>query len=307
MNAFVKLSAIPNDIALQDVPQPEVGDTEILVHVQAVGIGIHDGSFFPANIEYPYVIGVEAAGIIAQVGAAVNRFRVGQRVAFVNAMQPKGGTWAEYTVVNQNALIIPIPDSMTFAEAAALPVAGNTALRAFRCLSLSANESLFIAGGSGAIGTLAIQQATHLGYRVIASASADNLDYLRTLGAELAVDYHQENWEEHVLSTFPEGVDAAIAIPPGTSQHSEAIVRSGGMIVTVSGDQFLPDRGIELRQLPYDADVTSELEAMYHKIDTGAMHLTIAQTYPFTDGLAALAKAQARHARGKRVLTMPGD
>lgn len=306
MKAIVKLSATTDELAVQNIPPPMMGDTEMLVRIQAIGVGIHDGYFLPNNITYPYVIDIEAAGVVESIGAAVSEYQPGERIAFVSAMQPKGGTWAEYAVVDAHSLIIRIPDSLTFEQAAAVPVAGNTAIKAFRCLDLNPGDSLFIAGGSGAIGTFAIQLAVKRGLRVIASASSRNHDYMRALGAEHVVDYQDEDWPEKILSWFPSGVNAAIAVLPETSQQCESVVRSSGSIVTISGDHFQPGRNIELQQIPYAADITVELEELINQIGAGKMHLAIERIYPFAEGLDALAKAQTRRARGKLVLTL-GD
>src|SRR5699024_8726725 len=104
-------------------------ENEMLVRVHAIGVGIHDDYFLSKNIQYPHPIGIEAAGIIEKVGQNVTDFREGERIAFVSTMQMKGGTWAEYAVVADNSLIIPVPDGMSLTEAAAVPVAGNTALK----------------------------------------------------------------------------------------------------------------------------------------------------------------------------------
>jgi NADPH:quinone reductase-like Zn-dependent oxidoreductase len=290
-------------ITLVESPQPEVGVNDLLVKVMAIGVGIHDGYFFPPNVRFPYTIGIEAAGVVEKVGRAVTNYKAGERITFVNAMQPKGGTWAEYTVVADGSLILRIPESMSFETAAAVPVAGNTAIKAFRALGLKHGDSLFIAGGSGAIGTLAIQIAVARGYRVAASASAQNHQYMRSLGAEKVVDYHDSDWQEQITAWVPGGVDAAIATQPGTASHSQAVVKDGGEIVAVSGDQFVPARGIMLKQIPHNADVTDEMSDLLRQVASGEFQLTIENVYPFSEGMEALAKVRTRHTRGKLVLT----
>src|SRR5690625_1074597 len=99
MKAIVKQSAAPNDFLFTEIPIPEISGNEMLIRVKAIGVGIHDSYFLPANIRYPYPIGIEAAGIIEKTGRNVTKFQEGDRVTFVSMMQPKGGTWAEYAVV----------------------------------------------------------------------------------------------------------------------------------------------------------------------------------------------------------------
>lgn len=105
----------------------------------------------------------------------------------------------------------------------------------------------------------------------------------------------------------PGGVDAAIATQPGTASDSQAVVKDGGEIVAVSGDQFVPARGITLKQIPYTADVTDELSDLLKQIASGEFQLTIENVYPFLEGLDALAKVGTRHTRGKLVLTTKLD
>lgn len=304
MKAFVKRASASDGIEFRDIPSPENGDSELLVRVRAIGVGIHDGYFLPTGVPYPYVVGIEAAGIVERVGADVEAFQSGERIAFVSAMQQKGGTWAEYAVVDSRSLILRLPDAVIFEEAAALPVAGNTALRALFCLDLLPGDVLFIAGASGAIGTLAIQFAVARGFRVVASASFRNHDYLRALGVEHVVDYHDPNWQKQIRSWFPGGVAAAIGIQPDTARQSESVVRDGGTIVAISGDQFAPERGIVLKQVPPDLDVKNDLQDVIEQVGAGTIRVEIARVYPFAEGLDALTEAATRHTRGKIVLTL---
>jgi len=198
MKAIVKQSAKPNDFSLMEVPIPDINEDEMLVRVKAIGVGIHDGYFLPSDIKYPYPIGIEAAGIIENTGRNITDFQEGDRIAFVSMMQTKGGTWAEYAVVADNSLIIPIPKEMSFTEAAAIPVAGNTTLKAMHALQLKPNDSLFIAGASGAIGTFAIQIAVARNCIVAGSASKRNHDYMISLGASKTVDYQDSDWIKQV-------------------------------------------------------------------------------------------------------------
>lgn len=304
MKAFVKLEEDNTELACQEVAEPVPAAGELLVEVRAIGVGIHDEYFLPADPQYPYVIGIEGAGVIKEVVSPDSAYKPGQRIMFVNAMQEKGGTWAEFTVLAESSLILPIPEDMTYEQAAALPVAGNTVLRALSALSQVSGDQLFIAGGSGAIGSLAIQIAVARGYTVVASASPQNHDYMRSLGASQVVDYHDSNWQDQVREWFPNGVAAAIAIQPGTASECQAVVKDEGTIVTVSGDQLVPERGIFLQQIPHDADVRDELLDLLTQINNGKMQMSIEKTYHFADALTALEKVKTRHTRGKLVLTL---
>ncbi|WP_218778565.1 quinone oxidoreductase family protein [Microbacterium esteraromaticum] len=305
MNAFVLASSGAHAPEFASVAVPQVGERELLVRIMAVGVGIHDSYFLPGGMAFPFPIGIEAAGIVEAIGAGVDSHKVSDRIAFVSMMQPKGGVWAEYAVISVDSLILPMPDAMTFEQAAAVPVAGNTALRALRALTdLPDDGSLFIAGASGAVGTFAVQLANQRGWAVAASASPRNHDYLIELGARLAVDYHEADWSEDVLRWSTDGVDGAIAIQPNTTASSMRVVKSGGAVVTVSADQVESAGGVHVTGLAYGADVRSELDALMDDIMTDRITLKIEQVYPFAEADRALAKVQTRRARGKIVLSL---
>ncbi len=305
MRAFVSPHAGATTIEPAEIPVPQVDDDEMLVAVRAVGVGIHDSYFLPSNAQYPFPIGIEAAGVVEQTGSRVSNHRVGDRIAFVSSMQLKGGTWAEFAAVRADSLIVAIPPGMDFVAAAAVPVAGNTALRALHPLgAVPAGGSLFIAGGSGAVGTVAIQLARRQGWRVAASASERNHDFLRSLGAEITVDYRDPGWPGQIRAWAPDGVDAAIAVQPGTTADSLSVVRDGGRLITVSGDRLVADRGIRVEMIPHDVDVRDQLTQLMTEIAVGQVRVEIERIYPFEEAPAALAKVQTRHARGKIVLRL---
>lgn len=307
MKAYAKQSGMNSAVVLTDIPRPEAGDDEILVKIAAIGVGIHDEYFHAPNAGYPYVIGIEAAGVIDASGQRVIGYKPGERIAFVSPMQPKGGTWAEYAVIAADSLILRIPESMSFEQAAALPVVGNTVLKALRGAALKPGESLFIAGGAGALGTLLIQIAAARGYTVTASASKKNHEYMLSLGANHVVDYHDSDWQEQLRIFVPNGADAAIAIHPGTPIESQAVVKDGGTLIAVSGDQFVPERGIVLKQVFNNVDVRGELQELMNHVVSGNLKLTIAQVFPFTDALTALEQVKTRHTRGKLVVTLASN
>lgn len=305
MMAFVKPDPAASTIELAEVPAPRMDDGELLVRLVAVGVGIHDSYFLPSEATYPFTIGIEGAGIVVDVGRDIDRYHPGDRIAFVSSMQAKGGTWAEYAVVDARSLILPMPAELDFVLAAALPVAGNTALRALSALeAIPEGGSIFVAGGSGAIGTLIIQLAHRKGWRVAASASTPNHDHMRSLGAHLTVDYRNRRWPDEVRGWAPSGVDAAIAIQPDTTRDSMLVVKDRGGVITVSGDAATPERGIHLGMIDYEKDVRGELVDLMTDVVTRDLHLEIERTYPFQQAAEALAQVQTRHVRGKLVLRM---
>lgn len=305
MKAFVRTSPRDQNVEMAELPIPEIDDNEVLVKVQAFGVGIHDRYFIPNNASFPYVIGIEASGIIVKMGGGVTRFQTEDWVILNSALQAKGGCWAEYVAVPQDALI-PMPSNMDFTEAAVIPIAGDAALESMRALDLDAGDMLFVAGASGAIGTLVIQLATARGIRVVASASRKNHDYMLSLGAEKTVDYSDPDWKQRVKEWMPEGVSAALAIQPGTVNDCMDIVKDGGKVVTVSGDPTESKRNISVFQFEHHKDTKPALIQLISDIAEGRIRLIIEHIYPFEQALDALEKTETRHARGKVAVSLTG-
>lgn len=306
MQAFVRRDATSGEVAFAEVPVPRVGDHEALVQVGAFGVGLHDRYFIPHDAQFPYVIGTEGAGTVVETGTRVERFGPGDRVLLTTALNLKGGSWAEFAAVSESSLT-PLPDTLDFETGAGIPIAGKTAVECLHALAMQAGETLFVAGASGAIGTLIIQMATADGIRVAASASSRNLDYLLSLGAEQAVDYAAPDWQDRIERWAPGGVDAALAIQPGTGVSSQFVVRKGGHVVTVSGDTFEPEREVRVEQFAHRADARRDMAELLAAIADRRIHVVLERIYPFTEAVAALEKTETRHARGKVVVTTPAS
>lgn len=303
MKAFVRTSAENLDVESANVGVPEINKDEALVAVKAFGVGVHDRYFIPEDAQFAYPIGIEGAGVVERIGGNVTNAKVGDRVMLSSSMQPKGGSWAEYVAVSSTGLV-PMPEELDFTEGATLMVAGKTALESMHALDLKQGDTLFVAGASGAIGTLVIQMATRDGIRVAASASAKNHEYLRMLGAEKAVDYTSSTWKSDVHSWAPNGVDAALAIQPGTGQDSMDVVKDGGKVVSVSFDQMTSERDIDTSPFMHQLDMRAAIGALADDIVAGKVRTVIEKVYPFDDAIAALEKTETRHARGKLVVTL---
>lgn len=306
MKAFVRTNAQDRTVELANIALPEIDDHEVLIEVQAFGVGIHDRFFIPRDARFPYPIGTEGAGVITKTGHQVTEFQAGDRVIFTSVLQPKGGCWAQYAAVSEQALI-PMPDTLAYTEGAAIPIAGKTALESMHALDLQEGDTLFVAGASGAIGTLVIQLAAAQGVRIVGSASSQNHAHMRSLGAEAAVDYTDPDWKSHVEQWMPGGVDKALAIQPGTGKDSMDVVRSSGEVITVSGDKVAaPERGITVRQFEHH-DTQDVLIQLVSDIVAGKIHLVIEHVYLFDQAIEALQKTETRHARGKLVVDVTAE
>lgn len=303
MKAYFRVDAATQEVQFSEMPVPEIGTGQVLVRVEAFGVGIHDRYFIPASPCFPYTIGSEGAGIITRLGNDVRDFAIGDRVIFSTILQPEGGAWAEYAAANQETLV-PLPDNLTFAVGATVPIAGKTALECMRELDLEKGDKLFIAGASGAIGTLVIQLAKAKGIYVSASASAINHDYMKSLGAENTVDYHEVDWIDTIKEWSDGGVAAALAIQPGTGIDSIKVIKAGGKLITVSGDsdKVTPERNITIRQMGHDAGTHQKAIQLVNTIANGGIQIVIEKEYPFEQALEALEKTETRHARGKLVV-----
>lgn len=305
MKAYVRGSAQNQEVKLTEVGISKVQKNEVLIKVHAFGVGIHDRYFIPMDANFPYVIGSEGAGVIEEVDNSVTDFKKGDRVIFSTALQPQGGSWAEYAVARSSTLI-QMPAEMSFEEAASLPIAGKTALECMRELDLSKGDKLFISGASGAIGTFVIQLASKKGAVVSASASEKNHSYMKSLGAGKTVDYKASDWKEQIVQWSEGGVDAALAIQPGTGIDGIEVVKDNGELITVSGDSQHMNavRGIAVRQMGHDMAAHQKMIELVQEIAVGKINVVIEKQYSFDEALDALQKAETRHARGKLVVTV---
>lgn len=302
MQAYVRTDATDRNVELAEVRVPAPNADEVLIAVHAFGVGVHDRYFIPQGMPFPYVIGLEAAGMVTQTGSEVTGITAGDRVMVTSVGNPKGGTWAQFAAVDQRRVTV-LPDALDLVKAAAIPIAGDAAVESLHTLGMEPGQTLFVAGASGAIGTLIVQMAVRRGVRVAGSASPANHDYLHSLGAELAVDYGDPGWADQVRDWAASGVDAALAIQPGTPAPSLQVVRDGGHLVTVSGDPCPSERGIRVEQFAHRTDSRSDMAELVADISTGQVRMVIERTYPFGQALTALEKTETRHARGKLVVT----
>ena len=308
MKAYVRTSASTQEVELQEVKVPEMHAEEVLIKVEAFGVGIHDRYFIPSDVSFPYIIGSEGSGVIIEKGSQVNGYDIGDKVIFTTVLQMQGGCWAEYAVAQQSALI-KRPDNLAAEVGASIPIAGKTTLECMRELNLNKGDTLFIAGASGAIGTLVIQLAKAKGIRISASASSKNHEYMKSLGAEQTVDYNDPDWTTRVKEWSNGGVTKALAIQPGTGEESIQVVKDGGELITVSGDNtsVTSERGVEIRQMGHQLFTNKELIELTDEISNERLKVVIEKVYPFEDALDALKKTETRHARGKLVVKMDNE
>jgi NADPH:quinone reductase-like Zn-dependent oxidoreductase len=255
-------------LKLVDLPIPEPGPDDVLVRVRAAGVGPWDiktreGLF--GKRSFPHVLGVEASGIVESAGENVADLRQGDEVYVYS-----GGCYAEYVAAPAQK-VAHKPASLSFEEAAGVPVAGSTAYQGIvEEIGLKEGETVLIAGAAGGVGTIAVQIAAFLGARVLGTASPRNHDYLLSLGAAEAIDYHGD-WVAAVRTVAPDGVDTVFDCVGGeTFRRSFEAVRNGGRIVTIVafGEEVEPGRGITHHAFSARAE-RRKLEKLSEMFDDG--------------------------------------
>jgi NADPH2:quinone reductase len=288
-------------LELVDLPTPGPGPDGVLVRVRGAGVGPWDiktreGLFGRRSL--PYVLGVEAAGTVESAGENVADLREGDEVYVYS-----GGCYAEYVAAPAQK-VARKPASLSFEEAAGAPVAGSTAYQGIvEEIGLKEGETVLIAGAAGGVGTMAVQIAASLGARVLGTASPPNHDYLRSLGAAEAIDYHGD-WVADVKTIAPGGVDAVFDCVGGeTFRRSFEAVRDGGRAVTTVafGEEVEPGRGITHHAFSARAE-RRRLEKVSQMFDTGKLRAEIQDVLPLEEAAKAHEQVEAGHTRGKFVL-----
>jgi NADPH:quinone reductase-like Zn-dependent oxidoreductase len=298
----------PEVLKLEEVPVPEPKDNEILVRVIASGVNPADplilGGKYAKEFgtHLPLVLGYDMAGVVVKAGAKITKLKVGDPVY---AYLLWGGGWAEYCISNESESAIK-PTSLSFVEASAVPLAALTAWQALIDIGkIDKGETVLVHGGSGGVGSFAIQIAKARDARVIATASTGNQDLLRELGADVAIDYTKPNWESTVHD-----VDFAL-LPVGgeTMRRTYDVMKKGGTIATLisrADPDELKKRGI--RGAPVFSHPNAvELAEITKLIDAGKIKPIVSQVLPLTDAAKADAQAETHHTRGKIVLKIADE
>ena len=300
----------PEVLKYEDTQLPEPKDDQILVRVIAAGVNPVDGmirSGMFAKYEktaFPMIPGADIAGVVEKTGAKITKFKVGDPVyAYVSLKN--GGGYAEYTVATQDEAA-PKPKSLTYVEAAAVPVVALTAWQALiDTAKLSAGQTVIIHGGSGGVGTFAIQIAKVRGAKVIATASTANQDLLKQLGADVAIDYTKTKFED-----VARDVDVVLdSVGKDTLARSYGVVKKGGFIVTLVAriDQAELDKyAIRGASLSVNPD-SNELAEIGKLIDEKKIKVIVSQTFPLSEAMKAQEQVATGHTRGKIVLKVADE
>ncbi len=300
----------PSVLRTIDVPAPSIGPRDVLIAVHAAGVGGWDastrsGEWAERRQRFPLVLGSDGAGVVAAVGARVRRFRVGQRVFAFAYQNPKGGFYAEYAAVPAD-LVAPIPRRLDMRQAGAAAATGITALQGIDdVLRIRRGERVLIFGGTGAVGTLAIQFAKRRGAHVMSTATGRAAQQLvRRLGAEAVLDARSARALAQLDAWAPDGVDAVLALAGG--QVLDAYldrVRPGGRVAYPNGVAPAPPRRRGYRLRAYDGVASRPAFArLLRAIDEAKLRVPIAATYPLAQAAKAHQRVEKGHVLGRIVL-----
>ena len=300
----------PEVLKHEDVPRPEPKDDQILVRVIAAGVNPVDGlirSGMFAKYEkaaFPMIPGADIAGVVEKAGSKITKFRTGDPVYAYISLKNSGG-YAEYAVAAEGEAS-PKPKSLSYVDAAAVPVVALTAWQALiDTAKLSKGQTVLIHGGSGGVGSFAIQIAKERGAKVIATASTANQDLLKELGADVAIDYTKTKFED-----VAKDVDVVLdSIGKDTLARSYGVVKKGGFIVTLVArvDQAELDKyGIRGASLSVKPD-SHELGEIGKLIDENKIKVVVSQTFPLADAAKAQEQVATGHTRGKIVLKIADE
>lgn len=311
-----------NVLAIADIDRPEPADDEILVKVYAASVSTADwrirASAFPGIMWLPgrlmmglfrpknRVLGVAFAGRVVARGKTVTRFRLGDPVfGFSGA-----GAHAEYLTVKAEGAVAAKPEAVSYEEAAAAPFGAISALVFLRDFAkLQAGEKILVNGASGGVGVFAVQLARHLGAKVTGVAGTDNLDLVRSLGADFVIDYRKQDITE---IAGPQDVvfDAVGKLPYG---RAKSILGKSGRYVPLefAGREMLQAlvalvTGGPKIILNVSGDSREDMEYLAALMEEGTVRAIVDSHFALDDIAAAHARVESRHARGAVIVTMEG-
>lgn len=297
----------PEVLALTDQPRPKVGPAEVLVRVRAASVNPVDWKLMSGGLDalmdvrFPVVPGWDVSGVVEEVGLDTPEFSVGDEVlAYARKDYVHGGTFAELVTVPVRALARK-PSSVSWDEAAGLPLAGLTALRLLRRLEVGTGDTVLVHAAAGGVGSLAVQIARSLGARVIGTASERNHDRLRALGAEPVA--YGDGLVERVRALAPEGVDAVADFVGDVLDVTTAVLAEGGRHGSIA-DASVAQAGGHYVWVRPDGEGLTELTRL---VEEGTLSVPVAQTFPLEQLADAFRLSAEGHAAGKLVVRVSAD
>jgi NADPH:quinone reductase-like Zn-dependent oxidoreductase len=296
----------PENFKYEDVPRPTPKDDEVLVRVIAASVNpvdtyIRRGRPEESASNGPVIIGYDIAGTIEKTGAGIKDYKAGDAV-YAYLSVSRGGGYAQFAIAKENEMSLK-PKNIDFVKAAAVPLAATTAWQALiDTAKLESGQTVLIHGGSGGVGSFAVQIAKARGAKVIATASTSNQDLLRQLGVDQPIDYTKTKFEDVVKD-----VDVVLdCVRADVLRPSYGIVKKGGIIVSITDEPDAAEcarrgiRGLRMGAHP-EAKVLEELTKL---IEANKITPIVSQTFPLSEVAKAHQQVETHHTRGKIVLTV---
>ncbi|MGG8406977.1 NADP-dependent oxidoreductase [Streptomyces sp. 12297] len=284
------------------LPRPKYGPGELLVKVRRAAVNPVDWKIMGGHLDglmdvvFPVVPGWDVAGTVEANGIDTPEFSVGDEVfAYARKDYVHGGTFAEYVTVPVRSLAHK-PASLSWDQAAGLPLAGLTAYQLLTRLGVGKDDTVLVHGAAGGVGSLGVQIARALGARVIGTASPRNHDRVRELGAE-PVQYG-EGLTDRVRELVPEGVGVVADFVGGVLDVTLAVLRDGGRHASIADHTVLGAGG----QWMWVRPVGSDLEELGRLADQGQLTVPVARTFPLAELADAFELSQTGHAAGKIII-----
>ena len=330
MKAFiVERYGTADRVRVADMPEPDLREEDVMVQIHAAGVNLLDSKirngefklFLPYRV--PFILGHDVAGVVARVGSRVRRFKPGDEV-YARPADGRIGAFAEFIAINEDDVAIK-PEALSMEEAASIPLVGLTAWQALiERAGLKKGQKVFIQAGSGGVGTFAIQLAKHVGATVATTTSTDNVNLVRSLGADIVIDYKKEDFG-NVLS----GYDVVLnSLDKLTLEKALGVLKPGGQLISISGPpdpDFARDLGaswmlkVVMRFLSYGIRAKAKRHQVNYSfllmrangaqlaeittlIDSGIIRPVVDRIFPFDSTNEAMAYVEAGRARGKVVV-----
>lgn len=312
----------PEVLEIAQIERPSAGPGQVVVQVAYAGVNPADWKAREGWLQlyfqyaFPFVVGFDAAGLVAEVGEGVTGLAIGDRVVTASN-QGKGerGSYAEY-VLSDRERVVKLPDHVSLRDAASIPTAAITAWEAvFDVGGTKAGQHVLVNGGAGGTGGFAVQLAKMAGAKVAATCGPANLDYVRSLGADLAIDYRQGDVRAQVAAWAPDGVDLVVdTVGQGTLLDSIEMVRRGGIVApigTLIADEPMPDaaRAAELGvsivpTIASFARQERQLNALVEALGGGKIKAPSIEILPLAQAGEAHRRVKDGHVRGKILLAV---
>ncbi|HEY3344721.1 MAG TPA: NADP-dependent oxidoreductase [Anaerolineaceae bacterium] len=290
----------PEVLVLEQVPRPQPQPGQVLIHVFAVGVNPADWKFRSGfmkqymPLSFPWIPGLEGAGTVEAIGEGVTNFQLGQAVygAFTSS-------YAEYAVAAEGD-VQPIPDDLSFEQAASVPVGALTAWGAvIDAAQVQSGQRLLVHGAAGGVGSYALQLARWKGAHVIGTASARNVEFVRSLGAEGVIDYHAAPFE-----TVVRDLDVVIDTVGGDlPERSLKVLRPGGKLVTIAA-RLPPDMGKDqgIKAMNAGRAAPGTLKQISELIETKDLTPVVGAVFPLAEARQAHEQSETGHGRGRIIL-----